>query len=378
MKNDSRRPKGEGSITKLPNGKLKMTVTVGVGADGKQKRKAVTASTKAELLQRVTELRVSMGKPRETKMYMKELMEIYMDYKSEEIRSNTRLNYDYVIKKVIEPLYDFRVDKVTPELIDSVLDRAKKDNGECLSPQTIRTLRSKLSALFNFAVTRGVIPLSPMGRTKKRKKVTEKVDRLVIPTKEEMKELLAYTKERDQSCNPRAIKLYPLFVLAVASGMRIGELLDIDRVRDIDVVHHSISINSQTTREGHNQPLKTSSSHRTIFIQPDILNMVLEAVPESDKTTKLWHYNELPINYKTMNSQLTLFFKDNPKTPEGFTFHCFRHYHATQLLLKGINIKEVSKRLGHARIQTTLDLYAHWVPEMDRSASEVIGVDMIL
>ncbi len=378
MKKDSRRPKGEGSITKLPNGKLKMTVTVGIGADGKQKRKAVTASTKAELLRRVTELRVSMGKPRETKMYMKELMEVYMEYKSEEIRSNTKLNYDYVIKKVVEPLYDYRVDKVTPELIDVVLDRAKKDNGECLSPQTIRTLRSKLCAIFNFAVDRGLIPVSPMRQTKKRKKVTEKVDRLVIPTKKEMKELLAYTKERDQSCNPRAIKLYPLFVLAVASGMRIGELLDIDRVRDIDVVHHSICINSQTTREGHNQPLKTPSSHRTIFIQPDILNMVLEAVPESDKTTKLWHYNELPVNYKTMNSQLTLFFKDNPKVPEGFTFHCFRHYHATQLLLKGINIKEVSKRLGHARIQTTLDLYAHWVPEMDRSASEVIGMDMIL
>ena len=34
MKN-SRRPKGEGSITKLPNGKLKMTLTLGVEADGK-------------------------------------------------------------------------------------------------------------------------------------------------------------------------------------------------------------------------------------------------------------------------------------------------------------------------------------------------------
>ena len=37
MKN-SRRPKGEGSITKLPNGKLKMTLTLGVGADGKQEK----------------------------------------------------------------------------------------------------------------------------------------------------------------------------------------------------------------------------------------------------------------------------------------------------------------------------------------------------
>lgn len=375
---EKRRPKGEGSITKLPNGKLKMTLTLGVGADGKQKRKSVTASNKAELMKKVTELRVAMGQPRETKMYMKELIDIYMNYKNEELRTNTKYSYDYVIKKVVEPLYDFRIDKVTPELIDNVLDNAKKSNGDSLSPQTIKTLKSKLSAIFNFAVSRGLINSSPMKQTKKRKKVTEKVDKIIIPTKEEMKEILAYTKERDEHCDPRAIKLYPLFLLAVASGMRIGELLDIDRIRDIDVKHHSISINSQATREGHDQPLKTPTSHRTIYIQPDILTMILRLVPESPKTTKLWHYKELPVNYKTMNAVLASFFKANPKTPDGFTFHCFRHYHATQLLLKGINIKEVSKRLGHARIQTTLDLYAHWIPEMDRSASEVIGIDMIL
>lgn len=375
---EKRRPKGEGSITKLPNGKLKMTLTLGVGADGKQKRKSVTASNKAELMKKVTELRVAMGQPRETKMYMKELMDIYMNYKSEEFRLNTKIGYDFVIKKVVEPLYDFRIDKVTPELIDNVLDKARKRNGEPLSPHSIRTLKSKLSAIFNFAVSRGLINKSPMKQTKKRKKVSEKVDRILIPTKEEMKEILAYTKERDEHCDSKVIKLYPLFLLAVASGMRIGELLDIDRVRDIDVKHHSISINTQSTRGGHDQPLKTPTSRRTIYIQPDILNMILETIPKSTKTTKLWHYNDLPLSYTTINTILATFFKNNPKTPDGFSFHCFRHYHATQLLLKGINIKEVSKRLGHARIQTTLDLYAHWIPEMDRSASEVIGIDMIL
>lgn len=68
MKN-SRRPKGEGSITKLPNGKLKMTLTLGVEADGKQKRKSVTAANKAELMKKVTELRVAIRQPSDTKIY---------------------------------------------------------------------------------------------------------------------------------------------------------------------------------------------------------------------------------------------------------------------------------------------------------------------
>ena len=35
---DSRKPKGEWFITKLPNGKLKVTLTLGVGAYGKQEK----------------------------------------------------------------------------------------------------------------------------------------------------------------------------------------------------------------------------------------------------------------------------------------------------------------------------------------------------
>ena len=66
------------------------------------------------------------------------------------------------------------------------------------------------------------------------------------------------------------------------------------------------------------------------------------------------------------------------EVPKGFTFHCFRHYHDTYLLMQGVNVKEVSKRLGHSSITTTLDLYAHWVPEMDASATNTIGTKFIL
>lgn len=377
MKN-SRRPKGEGSVQQLPNGKLKMTITIGVGVDGKQKRKSVTASSKAELMKKVAELRVAIGQPREQKIYFKDLVEMYLKWKDEALRDNTKLNYDYVNHKVFVSLYDYRIDKMTPEVIDSVLDGVRKDDGSAPSAYTLKVFKSKLSAVFNFAVDKGLLSVSPMKGTRQRSKPVEKVDRVIIPTTKEMKELLRYTKERDETCDPRALKLYPMFLLAVATGMRIGELLDIDRERDIDLDNHTISINSQTTRQGNNQPLKTPSSNRVIFVRPEILEAVLEATPVSEKTTKLWHYKDKPIRYMTMNSLLTLFFKDNPRTPKGFTFHCFRHYHATQLLLKGVNVKEVSKRLGHAKIQTTLDLYAHWIPEMDKSASNVIGNDMII
>ena len=48
--------------------------------------------------------------------------------------------------------------------------------------------------------------------------------------------------------------------------------------------------------------------------------------------------------------------------PAGWTPHWFRHTHATALLLAGTPEWVVSRRLGHAHVQTTLDLYG-WVRE---------------
>jgi site-specific recombinase XerD len=45
--------------------------------------------------------------------------------------------------------------------------------------------------------------------------------------------------------------------------------------------------------------------------------------------------------------------------PAGWSPHWMRHSHATALLLAGVPVHVVSRRLGHADVQTTLELYAH-------------------
>lgn len=55
------------------------------------------------------------------------------------------------------------------------------------------------------------------------------------------------------------------------------------------------------------------------------------------------------------------------------TFHGMRHTCATLLLQAGEPVHVVSKRLGHARIQTTLDTYAHVLPDMQKQVAATIG-----
>ena len=304
------------AITKLPNGKLKMTLTLGVGVDGKQKKKSVTAANKAELMKRVTELSIAIRQPKDTKMYFKDLVEMYLKWNEDTLSSNTLKNYKYMDNVVFSQLYHYRIDKITGEMIDMVLDNINKDKH--LKDYTIMSFKTKLTAIFNFAITKGLLMVSPLCNTRKRSRVVKKVDRIVLPTKGNLKALLQQAKQLDRK-NRYRIQFYPLFLLATATGFRIGEILDIDR--DIDLEHCKITINSQYTLEGHDQPLKTSNSYRTIYVQEEILQTVLSLVETSSKTTKLWHYKGTPLALSSVNNRLYQYFKGNPLVPEGFTFH---------------------------------------------------------
>lgn len=373
-----RRTKGDGSITKLANGHYKMTITIGVGADGKQKRKSVTAKTKTELMKRINELRVSLGKPTGEKMYFKDVVRMYLDYIEGTLRYNTIKGYKRTEDVVFSPLYDYRIDKITPMMIDKLLDSLRKSDGTPLSPSTIKNHKAKLSSIFNFAMQRDLIDVSPIPKTKRRRMSQRKVDVVSIPSETQMQKILQEAKEKDLGVPEGDFKLYPFFLLAIATGVRFGELLDIDRERDINLETNTIDINTQVTQEGSGKPLKTSASCRRIFVQPKVLRAVLEMTPRSDKTTKLWLHHGKQVTYMTASMKVYKFISQSLEVPKGFTFHCFRHYHATYLLMQGVNVKEVSKRLGHSSITTTLDLYAHWVPEMDASAANTIGTKFIL
>ena len=55
-------------------------------------------------------------------------------------------------------------------------------------------------------------------------------------------------------------------------------------------------------------------------------------------------------------------------------FHDLRHTSATLLLGQGVHAKIVSEMLGHTKISTTLDLYSHVTPTMQRQAVDAFDV----
>ena len=57
--------------------------------------------------------------------------------------------------------------------------------------------------------------------------------------------------------------------------------------------------------------------------------------------------------------------------------HAFRHTVASVLINNGQDIVTVSRRLGHSRTSTTLDIYSHLIAEADADASECIANSLL-
>jgi integrase len=55
----------------------------------------------------------------------------------------------------------------------------------------------------------------------------------------------------------------------------------------------------------------------------------------------------------------------------GLSFHALRHTHASQLIDAGIDIVTISKRLGHAKPDITLRIYAHLFRKDDSKAAAI-------
>ena len=54
--------------------------------------------------------------------------------------------------------------------------------------------------------------------------------------------------------------------------------------------------------------------------------------------------------------------------------HEFRHSHATLLLNKGIVIHDISKRLGHSDVSTTLNIYTHSIDKQQKRVTRTLNL----
>jgi integrase len=164
---------------------------------------------------------------------------------------------------------------------------------------------------------------------------------------------------------------YALFVLAVATGMRRGELLGL-QWPDVDFQGATVTVRRTLIMIGPEFILKepkTKASRRTIALPPFAMDALHEHPKKmvargfADRVVFcncrggfVRGHNLLQCSFQPILARAGL---------PSMRFHDLRHTHATTLLSKGHPVKAVSQRLGHSDIGITLRVYAHVLPEDD-------------
>ena len=199
------------------------------------------------------------------------------------------------------------------------------------------------------------------------------------PTPEELARLFRLARDTDPS-------LATFILLAASTGARRGELIAL-RWRDVDLEHGLLRIERGIVlAHGHlvEQGTKTHQSRR-VTLDPDTVAALLDHKHASEANASATGSALTPDSFVFTNAPDG----SSPWRPDSTSrafrvlcsragvsdvrLHDLRHYVATRLLTAGIDVRTVAGRLGHRNPATTLNVYAHFVPETDSEAAAALG-----
>lgn len=185
-------------------------------------------------------------------------------------------------------------------------------------------------------------------------------------------------------------RLHPVVSLALATGMRRGELLAL-RWQDVDLTGKILKVERslEQTKSGLRfKSPKTRTGRRAISLPGTAVTMLKQHRQEQlelrlklgmgkhDTDSLVFsNYDGTPISPNYFSIMWSRAVAANPKLPD-VTFHALRHSHASALIAAGIDIVKVSKRLGHASPVITLTTYAHKFTDTDDGAAAAIEAVM--
>lgn len=198
-------------------------------------------------------------------------------------------------------------------------------------------------------------------------------------------EFIKYYYDNEISAEKKLREVGRRFIILVAlkSGMRRSELFGLakdnkyydlnseDATFNVNKSRHYIKGKGKVTKYAKNDPsVRKKSLPKSIL---NYLKLYYELL------NKLGYTEKYIFEYLSIDGTCSWFkeWQENHNIRK-IRFHDLRHTHATILLYLGVDIKTISERLGHANIQTTLDIYADVLKELDIKASEALDTIWVI
>lgn len=365
-----KRGNNEGTIFKRSNGMWRAQTS----ANGK--RISFSAKTRAECRQWLEEVsyQASQGINLEagTKKLQKFLEEWLITVRSSR-RPSTVSIYKRVLKRHVFPtLGSVQVKQINPEQIQSLYAKKLADG---FSDHAVHQIHQVLHVAFEHALNLRLLPRNPVSYTSP---PTPKSTEMSFYDEGEVQTLLLTAQGIGDH-------YYPIYYLAVHTGMRQGELLGL-KWNDLDWKRQTLSITRQLVyRRGgvfeFREP-KTKNGKRTILLGKAAIDILREHQDNQNlqrrRKATAWQEHGLmfasttgtPINPSNLRRSFRVLLKESglPK----IRFHDLRHTAASLMLNNGIPVLIVSRRLGHSKPSITLDVYGHLIPSKQEEVVQLM------
>ena len=272
------------------------------------------------------------------------------------LREHTMRTKKYIVELKIIPYFgNKRVNDITAADIRQWQNELIKMG---YSPTYLKTINNQLSAIFNYAVRYYDLKSNPCAKAGSMGK--SKAEEMDFWTGEEFRKFI------DSVMNKRLS--YMAFMTLYWTGMRMGELLALNP-KDVDLEKKTISITKSYQRLGKKDvitPPKTPKSKRVITI-PEFL--VADIKDYMDSLYDLQEDDRLfPITKYYLEHEMQRGIKESGV--KRIRVHDLRHSHASMLIELGFSPLEIANRLGHEKVETTLNTYAHLYPNKQTKLAE--------
>jgi integrase len=368
-----RRGKAEGSIYRRGDGLWVGALHLGY-RDGKRARKLVYGQSQADVIEKLGALRQAASNgtivegPRQ--LVGPFLARWLSDVVRPSVRPRTYVSYEQIVRVHLTPgLGKATLATLSPLMVQEFLNRRAATG---LSPQTVSYTRSVLRNALGTAERWGLVVRNAAALASA-PKVERRTSAFLSPA--EGRRLIDALK--DESVGP-------LVVVALATGLRQGELLGL-RWQDVvldPIDQATVTVCRQMSRI-HGKAVatepKTSGSRRVVSLAPFAVDALRQqrAHQAEERLLAGSRWVDLDLVFATT--------KGTPMDPARVTralhrataraelprvrFHDLRHSCASIMAAEGVQPRVAMEILGHSDVRTTLSIYTHALPELRVAAA---------
>ena len=387
MSKSSRAANGAGYIRKRSDGRWEGQSTIGYDdKTGKRIRKSVYGKSQKEVRQKISKVSTELDEGiylEPSKLSLSDWLDIWLKEYTFDKKYSTVKGYKAQIKKHIRPgLGKYNLSQINPMLLQRFFNNLSlpDDEGNVLSPKSIKNVHIILSGILQQAVENEMIAKNPC----KKVKLPKVFKKNIVPlTDDQVKEFLKIVSTDE---------IYgTLLKVIVFTGLRLGEAMGLTW-DCVDFEKGALNINKQLQRRPQKDGGSTLTSvkngkPRILRPAPFVMDLLkvryTEQLMQKSRAGEAWigwnneeeHkkslvFTNLDGGYITPK-RVYLHFKSAAKEigAPNARVHDLRHTYAVLSLQNGDDVKTVQENLGHASAAFTLDVYGHVSDKMKQDSA---------